>query len=98
MCQIFSGIPAESYRSETRSVRIGGHATSIRLEIAFWRQLESLARQQGMTLGRFLSELHGEVLELHGEVANFASLLRCVCLMQVERASVDPHLRLVSGL
>ena len=97
MCRIFAGIASGNYRSETRSVRLGGHATSIRLEVAFWRVLDSLAAQQGMTLGRFLTELHDEVLELHGEVGNFASLLRCVCLLHVERSSADPSLQLADA-
>ncbi len=86
MCSIFSNIPREAYACETRSVRLGGHATSVRLEKAYWTVLERLAANEGMPLGRFLTELHDEVLELHGHVGNFASLLRCVCLMQLERA------------
>ena len=97
MCQIFSGIAVENYQGETRSMRLAGHATSVRLEAAFWRLLERLAEDQGTTLGRLLSELHAEALELHGEVANFASLLRCVCLLHVERASGDPGLRLLGA-
>lgn len=85
MCHLFSGVPKETYASETRSVRLGGHATSLRLERAYWNLLEAIAESQAMTLGRFLTELHDEVLELHGEARNFASLLRCVCLAHLER-------------
>jgi predicted DNA-binding ribbon-helix-helix protein len=31
-----------------------------------------------------VSKLHAEVLELHGEPANFTSLLRCSCLVHLE--------------
>lgn len=85
MCKIFSGIPRSAYECETRSVRLDGHATSIRLEAAYWEVLEGLAAGEGMSLGGFLSKLHNEVLDLHGEVRNFASLLRCVCLLHLER-------------
>jgi predicted DNA-binding ribbon-helix-helix protein len=34
-----------------------------------------------MSLGKFLTTLHNEVLDHHGEVKNFASLLRCSCLI-----------------
>ena len=85
MCEIFSGLARCRYEGETRSLRLGGHATSLRLERAYWDMLERLARSQDMTLGRFLSELHDEALTLHGEVRNFASLLRCVCLLHLER-------------
>ena len=85
MCRIFAGIPHEIYESETRSLRLSGHATSLRLERAYWSLLEAIAEGQSMTLGRFLTELHDEVLELNGEARNFASHLRCVCLFHLER-------------
>jgi predicted DNA-binding ribbon-helix-helix protein len=81
MCRIFSGQAPESYEGQTRSIRIGGHSTSIRLEAAFWAILEEIAAAQGMSLGKFVTKLHDEVLDLHGEVRNFASLLRCCCLI-----------------
>ncbi|MBS7541115.1 ribbon-helix-helix domain-containing protein [Ancylobacter lacus] len=81
MCHIFAGQAPETYDSQTRSVRIGGHSTSIRLEAAFWTILEEVAAHQGMSLGKFVTTLHDEVLNLHGEVRNFASLLRCSCLI-----------------
>ncbi|MBO0906261.1 ribbon-helix-helix domain-containing protein [Jiella sonneratiae] len=87
MCQLFAGIPLEKYDSETRSVRLSGHATSIRLEAAFWDILEDLAEEQDMTLPKFLTTLHDEVLGLHGEARNFTSLLRCTCLIHLERSA-----------
>lgn len=81
MCHIFAGQVPSTYESQTRSVRIGGHSTSIRLEAAFWTVLEEVAAHQGMSLGKFVTKLHDEVLDLHGEVRNFASLLRCSCLI-----------------
>ena len=93
MCDIFSGIGRDSYESETRSVRLDGHATSLRLERAYWDLLERLARSQDLTLGRFLSELHEEALDLHGNVRNFASVLRCVCLLHLERSLGEDGVR-----
>lgn len=80
MCRIFSAQTADRYAYQTRSIRLGGHATSIRLEAAFWDILEEIAVMQGVTLGRFLSKLHDEVLEFQEEEMNFTSLLRCACL------------------
>lgn len=85
MCHLFAGIPAETYQGETRSLRLSGHATSIRLETAFWRILEELASSQGLPLSKFISTLYDEVIELHGETRNFTSLLRCACLVHLER-------------
>jgi predicted DNA-binding ribbon-helix-helix protein len=81
MCHIFASQSPDRYEGQTRSIRIGGHSTSIRLEAAFWSVLEEIAANQGMSVGKFVTTLHDEVLELHGEVQNFASLLRCSCLL-----------------
>jgi predicted DNA-binding ribbon-helix-helix protein len=77
---MFSTLAPDAYAYQTRSVRLGGHATSIRLEAAFWGILEEIAAKQGVSLGRFLTKLHDEVLEFRGETQNFTSLLRCACL------------------
>jgi predicted DNA-binding ribbon-helix-helix protein len=84
MCKIFSELGREQYTYQTRSVRLGGHATSVRLEAAFWNVLEEIAASEGVTLGRFLTKLHDEVLEFRGEAHNFSSLLRCACLAYVD--------------
>ncbi|MEM9046114.1 MAG: ribbon-helix-helix domain-containing protein [Pseudomonadota bacterium] len=81
MCQIFAGQNPEDYECETRSIRLNGYSTSIRLESAFWDRLESIAAREGITVPQFVSTLHAEVLELRGEVGNFTSLLRCACLI-----------------
>lgn len=84
MCQIFAGQDPQSYEPVTRSVRLGGHSTSIRLEGKFWEILDDIAAQQGMTTPRFLSTLYDEILDLRGEVRNFASLLRVSCTKIME--------------
>jgi predicted DNA-binding ribbon-helix-helix protein len=83
MCRVFFGQAPERYESHTRSIRLGGHATSIRLEAAFWTILEEIAEQQGVSLPRLLTKLHDEVLEYRGDVHNFTSLLRCACLTYI---------------
>lgn len=85
MCRIFAGQPPESYRSESRSIRLHGHSTSIRLERAFWATLGDIAAGDGLTIPQFVTRLHDEVLELHGEAPNFTSLLRCACLVHLSR-------------
>ncbi len=80
MCRIFAELPESAYAYQTRSVRLGGHVTSIRLEASYWAILEEISAAQGVSLGRFLSRLHDEVLEFRGGETNFASLLRCACL------------------
>jgi predicted DNA-binding ribbon-helix-helix protein len=99
MCRIFSEVSPDLYASETRSVRLGGHATSIRLEAAFWSTLEEIATVQGMSIGRFLSKLHDEVLAFSGESQNFTSLLRCACLTYVSelRGQQSPEKAILEG-
>lgn len=80
MCKIFSSLSSEKYGFQTRSVRLGGHVTSIRLEAMFWNILEEIAARENSAVGRFLSTLHDEVLAFDRTPQNFASLLRCACL------------------
>lgn len=81
MCQVFAGQDPRNYESVTRSIRLSGHSTSIRLERSFWATVDEIAAGEAMTTPQFLAKLHDEVLDLHGEVRNFASLLRCACLV-----------------
>lgn len=87
MCSLFAHQPEADYESQTRSLRIGGHGTSIRLEAAFWAVLEEIAESEGASLAKFLTVLYGEVLAHHGDVRNFSSLLRCACLLHLSRAA-----------
>ena len=80
MCRLFKTQDPATYASETRPIRLHGHATSIRLEAAFWDILEEIAEREGMPLSRFCTILHDEVLQQQGGVANFASFLRVTCL------------------
>jgi predicted DNA-binding ribbon-helix-helix protein len=81
MCMVFAGQPVEDYAFVTRSVRLGGFSTSVKLEAKFWRLLEEIAHEQGISITRFLAILNDEAIGVHGEVKNFASFLRCSCLV-----------------
>jgi predicted DNA-binding ribbon-helix-helix protein len=85
------------HEKQTRSLRIGGHCTSIRLERSFWETLEEIAAREGVGLAKLLTTLHSEVLDRHGEVKNFASLLRCACLVYRSRSAVLPGLNIGCG-
>jgi predicted DNA-binding ribbon-helix-helix protein len=86
MCGLFASRPPESYAFETRSIRLNGQSTSIRLEKVFWQILEDIVAAEGLTVPRFISTLHQEILLLRGEVPNFTSHLRCVCVMDRQAA------------
>jgi predicted DNA-binding ribbon-helix-helix protein len=91
MCQIYASQPPESYAYVTRSVRLNGYSTSIKIEAKFWRVLEEIARREGVALTSFLATLHDEAEALHGEVRNFASLLRCTCLVYLSEMRERPQ-------
>lgn len=85
MCQIFAGQDPATYEGVTRSLRLNGQSTSIRLEAAYWEMLDHIAAAEGFSTPAFISRLHSEVVELHGEAQNFTSLLRCACLQFLKR-------------
>ncbi len=90
MCRIYAGTDPRHYEPVTRSVRLHGAVTSIRLEARFWAILDAMAAEEGTTTPRFVATLHDEVLEETGEVRNFASLLRVACVTYLARASAHP--------
>lgn len=85
MCRIYASTEPAMCEAVTRSVRIHGLVTSIRLEARFWEILDEMAAAEGLTTPRFLSVLHDEIMELRGEVRNFASLLRVICTTYLAR-------------
>ena len=90
MCHIFSGQRPENYEPVTRRLRLNGHSTSIRLERSFWGILDRMAAREGVTTPAFVSRLHDEVLAVRGEASNFASLLRCACLIDAQQVRAEP--------
>lgn len=81
ICRLYSHQPQRNYEPQTRSLRISGHPTSIRMELSFWDTLEEMAAKEDTGLAQFLTILHDEILKHQGEVENFASMLRCRCLI-----------------
>ncbi|MGB6241584.1 MAG: ribbon-helix-helix domain-containing protein [Castellaniella sp.] len=80
MCEIFIRANPGSYDSESRSLRLHGVATSVRLEHLFWHVLEDIARRDGMRVTQLIERLYDELLQHRGETGNFASFLRVCCL------------------
>lgn len=101
MCEVYAGQNPDRYRPVNRSVRIGGHSTSIQLEVAFWDLIDEIAHAQDMSTSRFLATLYDEAVIINGSVPNFASLLRTSCLIHVVQKKMDsksdPHSHLVAA-
>lgn len=85
MCEVYSSTPPERYDYATRSVRLSGFVTSIRLENEFWSILEALTAEQNMSVPQFITEIHDEVVARQGEVKNLTSLLRVCCARYLEK-------------
>jgi predicted DNA-binding ribbon-helix-helix protein len=80
MCKIFISADPMLYEGRTRSLRLHGLVTSIRLENLFWQVLAEIGERDGMTVNQLITKLYDEIVEAHGEVDNFASFLRVCCL------------------
>jgi len=80
MCEIFIRTDPRSYASESRSLRLHGAATSLRLERLFWDVLEEIAARDGMRVAQLIERLYDELAAYRGEAANFTSFLRVCCL------------------
>jgi predicted DNA-binding ribbon-helix-helix protein len=98
MCNIYAQTDPIQYESRTRSVRISGVITNIRLENLFWHTLAELAEDSGVTTNQLIATLHSEVQSCIGEAANFASFLRVTCLRyQALRSTAQQGARAALG-
>lgn len=87
MCQFFVSADPILYESRTRSIRIHGLMTTIRLENLMWDTLAEIASLEGRTTNALITTLHDEIMQANGEVTNFASFLRVTCLRYFQRKS-----------
>ena len=87
MCHIYSHQPRENYETRLRSIRVNGVVRSIRLEAIYWRYIDAIAEEEGLTTGAFISDLHDEMVT-RGESGNFTSLLRCSVLLYLRKHHV----------
>lgn len=97
MCEIYSGAEPELFELKTRSIRIDGVVTSVRLEAVFWQIIEDIADEANIGVAAFLTRIYQEVLTRDGRVANFASLLRVACttyLNEGKRLVLNPKVTL----
>jgi predicted DNA-binding ribbon-helix-helix protein len=80
MCEIFISADPASYESRTRSVRLHGVVTSIRLEQLYWVVLDEIARRDGMSVVQLIEKLYDELVAARASVGNFTSFLRVSAL------------------
>jgi len=88
MCKIYVNTDPILYESRTRSLRIHGVVTTVRLENLFWDVLQEIAEREGLTTNQFAIKLHDELLARHGEMTmSFASFLRVCCLRYLSQGA-----------
>jgi predicted DNA-binding ribbon-helix-helix protein len=80
MCKVFVCADPALYDTNTRSLRLHGVVTSIRLENHFWHVLAEIGQRDGLSVNQLITRLYDEIIEARGEVRNFTSFLRVCCL------------------
>ena len=85
MCEFFVKADPIQYEQRSRTIRIHGVLTSIRLENMVWDILAEMAEDEGRTTNALISMFHDEILAHRGEVPNFASFLRITCMRFLRR-------------
>ena len=85
MCEFFVKADPIQYEQRSRTVRIHGVLTSIRLENMVWDLLAEMAAEEGRTTNALIALFHDEILAHRGEVPNFASFLRVTCMRYLRR-------------
>ncbi|MCH8844344.1 MAG: ribbon-helix-helix domain-containing protein [SAR324 cluster bacterium] len=77
-------VDLELSKPVSRSLRIEGYSTSVRLEAIFWRVLDSIARDDGQTTATLLGEIYRIHYTNSENHKNFASLLRVICARHLD--------------
>ncbi len=79
MCELFIGADPTLWQSRTRSLRIDGVATSIRIETHFWETLEEIGARDDLSLAQLITRLWHEAMDADHDLGNFTSFLRVCC-------------------
>jgi predicted DNA-binding ribbon-helix-helix protein len=85
MCDYFVTADPILYESRSRTLRIHGVLTSIRLENMVWDVLAEMASVEGCTTNGLIVQFHDEIMARRNEVPNFTSFLRVTCMRFLRR-------------
>lgn len=84
VCRLFIGAQSQLWESQTRSLRMDGMVTSVRLENMFWTVLEEIAVRDDMNVPQLLHQLYNESIDEGHDLGNFTSFLRVCCLRYID--------------
>lgn len=85
MCRVYINADPILYESRTRSLRIHGVITTVRLENLFWDVLHEIAGRENLTTSQFAVKLYDELIS----VRRSADQLRVVSARVLFALSVD---------
>ena len=85
MCEYFVKADPIQYEQRSRTVRIHGVLTSLRLENMVWDILAEMAEEERCTTNALVVRFHDEIMAHRGEVPNFASFLRVTSMRYLRR-------------
>lgn len=80
MCKLFIGADVQLWTSSTKSMRMDGMVTSVRLENYFWKTLSEIAQRDHMQIPQLLTKLYYESIDAGHDLGNFTSFLRVCCM------------------
>lgn len=80
------------YEPVSRSMRIEGYSTSVRLERIFWDVLDRMAAEQHQTVCGLVGSIYQEMHNSRDTPNNFTSILRVICLKHLEHSDPRPSL------
>jgi len=93
MCNLFVNAESDMWESRTKSLRISGFVTSVRMENYFWHALEEIAERTGTTVNELVSTLYAEAMAAGHSERNFTSFVR-VCAIRyyslIARGEISP--------
>ena len=98
MCEYFVKADPIQYEQRTRTIRIHGVLTSIRLENMVWDILAEMAEAEHCTTNSLIVQFHDEILAHRGEVPNFASFLRVTGMRFLRRKLTEAERALGGAL
>ncbi len=91
MCKLFIGANEDLWKSVSRSLRIDGMVTSVRLENYFWLTLSEIGSRDGLNIAQLLTKLYHESIDVGHDLGNFTSFLR-VCCMRYLALQLNGHI------
>lgn len=87
----------DEWSSTTRSIRIDGKVTSVRLENFYWRIVAEMAAKEGLLVPKLITRLNKAAKNSSTEHTNFTSFVRVCCGRYLVESVKDQSANHASG-